>query len=101
MDGYKFSLWIKGTNTYMHNDGQMKTVSLDDWTLCFENIDVYDRYANGGANCADNKPSTEKLGQLYDPSKPCYFGVSHRQDNDREIIDGATYSEFWFTLTDK
>ena len=101
VDGYKFSLWIKGTNTYMHNDGQMKNVSLDDWTLCFENIDVYDRYANGGQNCADNKPSTEKLGQLYDPSKPCYFGVSHRQDNNSEIIDGATYSEFWFTLTDK
>ena len=101
VDGYKFSLWIKGTNTYMHNDGQMKTVSLDDWTLCFENIDVYDRYANGGQNCADNKPSTEKLGQLYDPSKPCYFGVSHRQDNNSEIIDGASYQDFWFTITDK
>ena len=101
VDGYKFSLWIKGTNTYMHNDGQMKTVSLDDWTLCFENIDVYDRYANGGQNCADEKPSTEKLGQLYDPSKPCYFGVSHRQDNNSEIIDGATYQDFWFTITDK
>ena len=101
VDGYKFSLWIKGTNTYMHNDGQMKTVSLDDWTLCFENIDVYDRYANGGQNCADGKPSTEKLNELYDPSKPCYFGVSHRQDNNSEIIDGATYSEFWFDITDK
>lgn len=101
VDGYKFSLWIKGTNTYMHNDGQMKTVSLDDWTLCFENIDVYDRYANGGQNCADEKPSTEKLGQLYDPSKPCYFGVSHRQDNNSEIIDGASYQDFWFTITDK
>lgn len=91
VDGYNLTLSIKGTNKYMSTGG-WREINFEDWTTCFENLSIYDRY---------NAAAQSWLGELYGLDKECYFGVSSRQDMTAEYVGLASYSDFWYTVTDK
>ncbi len=99
IDGYKISMWVKGNNYYrLANTGEWNDLKFEDWTLCFENLNIYDRYNTDGL--AANAGSTAKshVDTLYKLDQNCYFGLSHRQDN---VKNDYKFTNIAYTITDR
>jgi len=95
VDGYKFSLWVRGYNIFVNEKGEVTKRVFNDWTLCYQNEDVKALYGND-------------TSKMYDANANCYFGVTSRADFDSSGPNGVDYvyspakfSDMWFNITNK
>jgi len=103
VDGYKFSLYVKGSNTYWGDNDDADTImnnlitwQSDEWVECFSNVDVKDRA---------NAVMPQHISQIYDAEQPCYFGVSSREDKETNAegkpVNVSLFTDIWYEVANR